>query len=225
MATDKTPDLHLDFNVSCDDYDITSRKPLDALHIGIDLEDKANGTKRKFDASVMLGTKVDGEWGLLANRLLDVVSDMTNTLGDEGFKTESWSYSRHGMKSINKNVDVDWLAENLWVGLRAPVQDLSAEQPKARLFIMGNAALILSEAEIAMLVDIPPCEWWLPDYDPGDWLAHKGFFSLLSFEEKEREWTRTKILRGLEVAKDELAHYQKMIRIYEEQTGRSIDDE
>jgi hypothetical protein len=72
------------------------------------------------------------------------------------------------------------------------------------------------------IMAIEPCIWFLPAYRPDDWLAHKGWFSLDSFDEGERDWTRQKILRGLDVAAAELAHYQRMIRIFEAKTGVPI---
>lgn len=222
MEDKKTPKLRLDLSVSCDDYDINGMRPRGDIHLAADVEDAENGTKRRLDVSVKSGSKVGGEWGALADRLLGVVNDLPSLMGEEWFRTDRWGHTRHNRKTAQGRIGADFLEGELWIGLGAPIANLAGEYPNATLYVSGHGNLILPEDEMEGLMAIEPYEWWLPSYQPSDWLAHKGFFSQLSFGEDERSWTKEKILRGLEVAADELSHYRRMARIFEQKTGMPV---
>lgn len=220
--TNKKPSLSIDFSVSCDDYDLTTKAPADSLHISIAVEDTEDGTKRRYKGAVEPGEKADEAWGVIANRIIALVDGLPAITGDEWFDTTKWSYGTGAARSTQTNVDVDWLDKSVWASLKGYSQDFGSERPYAMLYITARGTLSLPDDEVGALLNIEPAEWFLPDYKPEDWLAHAGRFSQSSFEEGDRDWTRTQIIRGLEVAAAEARHYERMARIFEEKTGIPI---
>jgi len=216
MMSDKKHDLQVDVSVHCDNYDIANRKPLDVIHVGITVEDETEGATRRFDASLEPGEEVAGEWGGIVNRILEPVYGLPSLVDDDWFDTSKWPYALHAQKANQVRLGTDWMDSDLWVCLRFYP---TGGYQRGLFHILGRGALISLADEV---LAIEPCAWFLPTYKPEDWLAHEGRFSLASFDDSERDWTRQKILRGLEVAASELTHYEKMARIYEEKTGLPI---
>lgn len=97
-----------------------------------------------------------------------------------------------------------------------------ARKPRKRRW---GEIMLRGECEWHKGIDLPPYKHFNPSskdlYDlTGDYYLTDPFFS--SFSEESREWTRTCIDKGLEVARTTLAFYEEMARLYEEKTGEDF---
>lgn len=86
-------------------------------------------------------------------------------------------------------------------------------------------AMLRGECEWDEVIDQPPNKHFNPAtkdlyFLSGDCYLTDPLFS--SFSEESREWTRSCISKGLEVAQTTLAFYEKMASLYEEKTGEDF---
>lgn len=207
---------HADISIRCEDYDFINRMPAGDIHVDIRIEDREAGKAWHLIDTVKPDGVVDGKWGLIANNMLDVLYELPSEAEEDWFDPDTWTHGYSSKRHNTLNYFVDWLDDCLWVGIHGYSQDLSGDEPRATLQIMGNGTLLGFSDVLGWL---EPSAWFLPDYEPGDWIAHEGRFTQNSFSEGERDWTRKKILRGLMVAAHETEHYTRLARIYEEKTG------
>lgn len=211
-------DYKIETHVSCD-YDFAKRIPSSPMTVEIAITDEERGEKRHFKEAVEPGSKPDGAWGLFVGQIADPACDLPSVMGEEWFDQSKWLRSRGTQWSQQSPLDVPWCDKPATVCCRT----YQTGQDDGTLFMTARGKLVLDDDLSAALSEIEPCEWFLPDYKPEDWIAHEGRFSdPYSFKESERDWTRKKILRGLEVATAELAHYRKMAEVYEAKTGIPI---
>lgn len=221
-----TNELYATLSVVCDKYDLNSRKPVDALHITVEVSDSEEGTRRRLDVRMEPNGKCAddlGGWTPLVDRIVSMVDGLSDTTDDDLSDTSRWHGESYGKRSSRIDIRLDGFNSGITVILRGYASDLRSEEPHCMLYATGRGSLSLPADETAALLGVQPSEWFLPDYRSEDWIAHEGRFSEASFSESDIEWTRKKILRGLEVARREKQHYERMAKIFEERTGQAID--
>lgn len=136
---------------------------------------------------------------------------------DYGFKQEThyWGDAYHPTHHDEELTDGDAaLAKVDWWRIK--------RKPRKRRW---GEAMLRGECEWNEGIDLPPYKHFNPAskdlyFLTGDCYLTDPMFS--SFSEESREWTRSCISKGLEVAQTTLAFYEKMARLYEEKTGEAF---